>query len=178
MRKLHYIFHLIAYYIAWSAGIYLAGKDHAWWATVVVLALVTVQICWQKFVKHETKYLWLLILLLTVIGTLTDTIFLHSGLIHFNANPFDPIISPPWIISMWISFAVIFFATLKRMFQLYFLLSLLSFIGFSLAYGMGAYLHAAFFPHGALSCLLVGATWAILLPLCMLAFNRMVKNDN
>lgn len=175
MQRLHFIFHLIFYYAAWVVGIYLAANHYAWWSTAVIMLLVLAQYGWQRFIMHDTKNLYFMIVLLTVVGSIIDTIYLHADLINFESNPFAPYFSPPWMIAIWISFAMIYYALLKSLYHRYFLLGGLSLVGFTLAYYVGAEIGAASFPYGNLSSVLVGVTWSVALPVCMILYNSWTR---
>jgi hypothetical protein len=110
-----------------------------------------------------------------MVGSFTDTLFIWSGFIVFQSNPFAPYFTSPWMISIWISFAVLMFATLSSLFKHYFILGILSFLGFALAYGFGTKMGAALFPHGYGTCVLIGITWAIVLPICVYIYQRQVN---
>lgn len=171
-QQIHYLFHLIAYYVAWIGAIMLAARGDAWWATSIVFALVVGQLFWQHYAMHDTNGLTSLIILLTLIGTTFDTVMMWLGLVHFAANPFYPYSSPPWMIAIWVSFAVIFYVTCRALFKRYFLLSVLTIPGFAIAYWVGARLGAANFPYGNSTSILVGVLWGVLLPCCMFAYSH------
>ena len=175
MNRFHYLFHFIAYYIAWTAGIEFAARGLGCLGALVVMAVVLLQIFWQFTVRKQTHGLFSLILIFITMGTFIDTLFVRNGFIIFASNPFAPYFTPPWMISIWVSFAVLFFSVLGSLFNRYFLLGLLAFFGFSLAYTVGGFMGAATFPHGYLSCFVVGAIWAICLPLCLFVYQRILK---
>lgn len=175
MQGISRVFHLLAYYASWIICIDLAAKNQPWWGTGIVLSVALIQVIYESVLHNDTKYLYLLLVILTVVGSLIDTLFLHLNLVTFNANPFSPYFSPPWMISIWISFTVIFFACLKPLFSRYVLLGILSLPGFAIAYYIGAEMGAAALPQGKLSCIVIGLTWAFLLPTCMSLYNYLVK---
>lgn len=172
MRKFHFMFHALAYNTAWIVGILLAASGQAWTSTVVVLLLVALQYYWQFYIYQQSRGLNELVILLTTVGTCIDTALLHAGLIIFTANPFAPYLCPPWMIALWISFAVILYATLSNLFKHLRLLALLSFLGFSLAYVAGARMGAAFFPRGYLTAILIGFIWMLLMPTIIYYYNK------
>jgi hypothetical protein len=175
MNKLHYPFHFFAYYISWTACILLAARGMGGLAALIVLLFVVVQITWQYTVRKNTFGLFLLIVLLTLAGSLIDSLFVAGKLVIFASNPFAPYFTAPWMISLWVSLSVLFFSTLSNLFTRYVLLGLLSFGGFALAYAMGMRMGAAIFPLGYFTCLLVGLVWAILLPLIICFYQRILQ---
>lgn len=174
MNKIHYIFHSIAYYVAWFSCITLAALGYAWLGVFIVVVCVFLQVYWQYKIQHHTRGLWYLIGLVVFISTLIDSLLVSNGVIIYAANPFAPYITSPWMIAIWISFTVILYATLYKLFNHLILLGLLSFVGFALAYGIGAKMGAAFFPYGYKTCFLIGAIWLIALPLVVNCYKKVV----
>lgn len=174
MKKFHYLFHLSAYYVAWFACLNLAARGYAWLSSFIVIFCVFLQIVWQYKIQQHTRGLWLLIGLLVVTSTVIDSLFIYQGLIIYAANPFAPYATSPWMIVTWVSFAVILYATLDKLFNQLTLLGFLSFMGFASAYAMGASMGAAFFPYGYKTCVLIGAIWLILLPLVVSFYKKMM----
>ena len=154
LNKFHYLFHSIAYYVAWFSCIKLAALGYAWLSSFIVIVCVLLQIYWQHKIQHNTRGLWYLLGLVVFISTLIDSLLIFSGVIIFAANPFAPYFTSPWMIAIWISFTVSLYTTLYRLFNHLTLLGLLSFTGFAVAYGIGAKMGAAFFPYGYKTCFL------------------------
>lgn len=171
MRYLPYLFHSSAYYLTWFLCIYLAAHNHGWAATFIALVIAAVQLIWQIRYTKNWRDLFGFIITLTLLGCIVDTLYLRYGLIYFNANPFSPYLTAPWMASIWLSFAVTLYSTLKQYLHLYLIISILSFVGFALAYYIGAMMDAAYFPHGMIMSFGIGLTWAILLPLFLFLFH-------
>lgn len=76
MKRFHYIFHALAYNIAWLACMLLAAEGSAWLSTIIVLLLVSTQYYWQFHIYHQSTGLNLLVILITIAGTLIDTLML------------------------------------------------------------------------------------------------------
>ncbi len=174
MKSLHYLFHFIAYYIAWLACIFLASRGLGLLGSLLVLTVVSIQIYWQFAIRKETRGLFYLIIILTIAGSCIDTILIWCHLIIFRSNPLAPYFTAPWMITIWVSFAVFMFATFSSLLKHYYILGILSFFGFSLAYAIGVEMGAALFPYGYKTCFLIGAAWSILLPLCVHIYKRRI----
>ena len=178
MNTLHYLVHTIAYYIAWFACIILAARGYAWISPLIVIACVVLQLYWQHQTGKPLKGLWLLLTIVVSISTLIDSALVYKGIVIYSANPFSPYFTSPWMITIWISFTVVLYATLSSLFAHLFLLSFLSCVGFALAFRIGASLGAAFFPYGSnMTCLFIGVIWAILLPLCVYCYKKIRDNQ-
>ena len=172
MKKFHYVFHLVAYYVAWFSCLKLAAQGYAWLSSFIVIGCVLLQIYWQYKIQHHTRGLWYLLGLIVSMSTLMDSLLIFNGIIIYAANPFSPYATSPWMITLWISFTVILYAILYNLFNHLTLLGLLSFFGFALAYAIGAKMGAAFFPYGYITCFLVGGIWLILLPLVVYCYKK------
>lgn len=170
MLKFHYIMHSIAYNFAWLAAILFAAKGCEYIAVGVVLSTVVVQLIWQVCVVKRTQGMILFVGLFLISGMFVDTVLYHAGLMKFSAHSFTWL-SPMWMMSLWMSFALTFYATLQVLFNKYLLLSVLAFFLLPFAYVVGAMLGAAEFPYGFWSAFVVGVIWAVLLPLNMKIYN-------
>lgn len=170
MQKFHYLIHSITYNVAWLAAIIFAAKNCEFIAVTVVLATVMVQLIWQYYVAKRTQGMMLFVGVFFLSGMLVDTALYHAGLMEFSAHYFTWL-SPMWMMSLWISFSLTFYATLQVLFNKYLLLSMLAFVLLPFAYAVGAMLGAAEFPYGYWSAFVVGAVWAVLFPLNMKVYN-------
>lgn len=174
MKRFHYLFHLIVYYVAWFTGMALAARGYAWLSSLLVITCVALQIGWQYSVQHNTRGLWCLTGLIVFISTVIDSLLVFNGAIIYAANPFAPFATSPWMIAIWINFSVILYATMHKLFYHLILLGLLSFGGFALAYAIGAEMGAAFFPYGFNTIFLIGAIWLILLPVVIYCYKKIM----
>jgi hypothetical protein len=170
MQKLHYAVHSICYNLAWLAAILIAAMNCEFIAVGVVFATLVVQVFWQVYVMKRTQGMLLMVGLFFVTGTFGDSLLYHLGLISFSAHNFL-LLSPMWMMSLWISFSLTFYATLQILYDKYLILALLAFFLLPFAYAIGAMLGAAEFPYGYWSSFAVGAIWAVLFPLNMKIYN-------
>lgn len=139
----HYAFQVGCYYVAWFATIFLAALNQAVWSAVVIWGFCAAQFAWQKWVDRRIHGLFTLCFILAAFGFIVDTFLIHTNWMIFNANPWQMIGSPPWMIGLWVSFAITYYATCQSFFRRYAILTLLCIIGFPLAYKAGAALGAA-----------------------------------
>lgn len=174
MSKCHYLFHSIVYYVAWFAGITLAARGYAWLSSFIVLISVCLQIYWQYKIQHTTDGIGYLLGMVVGVSTLIDSLLVSNGIIIFTANPWAPYFTSPWMITLWISFTVILYATLHRLFYHLTLLGLVSFAGFVIAYAMGEKMGAVFFPYGYKTCFLIGAIWLIGIPFIVYWYKKIM----
>ncbi|PWY54328.1 DUF2878 domain-containing protein [Legionella qingyii] len=177
MKTLHYLIHTIAYYVAWFACIMLAARGYAWISPLIVAACVLLQLYWQHRTRKPLQGLGILLAIVVSISTLIDSTLVYKGIVIYSANPFSPYFTSPWMITIWISFTVVLYATLSSLFDHLLLLGLLSCAGFALAFRIGGSLGAAFFPYGTdITCLLIGLIWSLLLPFCVYCYQKVKEN--
>jgi hypothetical protein len=173
MTRNDYIFHLIAYYLAWFSAILLASKQQNSYAVLAVMLAVLFQVIWQYKVAKRTQGLWLMMALFVTLGTLTDTLMMKMGLIEFSVNPFNDYLSPPWMSALWASFAITFYSVMSFFFERYLLDGILSLVAFPISYSAGAALQAAYLPHGYSSSIVIGLIWALLFPLLLKIYHKL-----
>ncbi|KTD27202.1 MULTISPECIES: DUF2878 family protein [Legionella] len=177
MNALHYLIHTSAYYFSWIACIALAARGYAWISSFIVLTCVGLQLYWQHKTGRTLKGLWLLLTIVVLTSTLIDNALVYTKTVIYSANPFSASFTPPWMISLWISFTVFLYATLSDLFNHLFLLGFFSCIGFTLAFRIGESLGAVSFPYGSnITCLFIGILWSIGLPFCVYCFQKIKEN--
>lgn len=174
----HNCFHLAAYNIAWICSIYSASKGHPWLGLIVAVSLTIIQMIWLIFFQQKTKHLITFILYLTLIGCIGDSLLVHYNYIIFVANPLPFPLTAPFMIGIWINFSVTFYATLQSLITHPFILGILSFFGFMIAYFFGASLGAALLVQGMKSLIILSLAWGVVLPLSITLFNRFLPLEN
>lgn len=171
-RKVHFLFHYTAYYLAWVVGVTTAAKGFDTLSVIFVLLITGIQVLWQFKIDHRTLGLWQMVVDFTLLGTAIDSIFAVLGIIQFHADPFAPMASPPWMMALWVNFAVVYYAVMSRFRTRYVLLGAASFVSFPFVYLACARMGAVSFPNGDLSALLYGIVWALLMPLSAYFYER------
>lgn len=173
-KAVHYSFHFLAYYVVWAICIYSAARGYHWIGLLAALGITLVQYLWQSLFKRQYKHLLIFIIYLTAIGFIGDSALTYFNIIQFNANPFPYPLSAPFMIGIWINFAMLFYATLAWFTTRPIMLAILSCVGFVVAYLLGAQIGAAVLIKNTLSLVILGLTWAIVLPIGIVIFNRLL----
>lgn len=166
LLKIQAIFHYSCYYTAWVLGIALVAKGNGWLATGLVLAITALQVIWQYYIDKRTEGLWTMIFIFTLAGFIVDSSFLRAGLVFSYDNPWMPYWSPPWLISLWGSFAVAFYTLMRPLWKRYFMLGVSSLFAVPFFYYVGLKLGVGLLPQGDLSVVAYGVVWALLMPGC------------
>lgn len=175
MNLFDYIVNILLYYLAWTSCILLAAKNQGLYGAILVILIFLIQFFLQRKMSKPTNGLLFFIVILTLTGSIIDTILTTTGLIIFSSNPFSPYFAPPWIITLWMSFALLAFATLPNLFSRHILVSGLAFLGFSIAYALGVKMGAGIFPYGYKTSVLIGFIWAVMLPICFYLYQWTTK---
>lgn len=168
------IVHLLAYNTVWFVCIKSAPKGFIWAGLILAIFITTLQYLWQHFVVHESNHLLTFLIYLTLIGFMGDSSMMYLGVITFSANPFSLPIAPPFMLGIWLNFAMLFYALLKQLINRPALLFLFSFVGFGVAYQLGANMGAATLLKGLHSLFIISAVWAFLFPMSIILFNRLI----
>lgn len=171
-KAVHYGFHFFAYYLVWAICIYSAAYGFRWLGLIASIGVTWGQYLWQVLFKKQHLYLIPFIIYLTIIGFVGDTALCYVNVIQYKANPFIFPLPAPFMIGIWLNFAMLFYATLSWFITRPLMLALLSFVGFVVAYLVGASIGAAVLLKGTLSLILIGLMWAIVLPMSIAMFNK------
>lgn len=163
-RLFRWLFHFVSYYITWFVCIGYAAVGDPWLGPVIALILIFAQVTIQVVTKSPWRQELLFAIILMMVGIMVDTIFMQTGWIVFKANPFDDMLSPPWLACLWLSFGFTIMVTNRAWLHRYVVLGGLTFISLPFAYWIGVAVGAAvienwlFYP-------LLGGIWMVLLPL-------------
>lgn len=172
---MHLFIHLLAYYIVWFCCIFSAAKSYYWIGLIIALTVTALQYSWQRYVRHETTHLAIFLVYLTLVGIAGDSLLTYFGVIQFYANPFSFPVSPPFMIGIWLNFAMLFYALLLKYVSKPFVIAGLSLIGFPLAYYLGAIQGAAVLIHNIYSTIAIGLFWAMLFTSSIILFERFIN---
>lgn len=163
-RIKHVFFHASSFYIIWFFCLTTAAKHQSWIGVGVAITIITIQMLWQYKIAKDTNALIRLIVILTLSAILVESLMMSQNIVQYHDNVLAPYLPPPWIIVLWIEFAIVIHAIMKNLWDRPFVLSFLSLLGFPIVYLAGEHLGAATLPYGWQSALIIGVVWAILLP--------------
>jgi hypothetical protein len=140
--------------LAWFAAVFSPQQPAL---LLVPVAVAVVHLLWIG--RGELK----LLVAITVLGTLIDSLLLHAGLFEFGEARW---LIPPWLVLMWTLLASTLRHCLAWTARPWWLASLLGAISAPLSYYAGARLAGVGLPFGLWPSLLaLAALWAVLFPL-------------
>ncbi|KTC97103.1 hypothetical protein Lgee_2074 [Legionella geestiana] len=176
--KTYYIklLHGASWYLAWFACIHFAAKGDAWTGTGITLCLIALQMLLQAHNRLPWRDALFFTVALSLLGTVTDTLWQYAGLVQFHANPFHAPVSPPWMTALWLSFGVNIILIYRNWLTHYLLWGSIVFPSMIFAYWLGVRVGAATVTTNPLYFYTaLGTTWALLLPLCLFVFNHLQR---
>ena len=140
-----------------------ASSSYHWFGVAVVTAIVAVHLARSYTVSNEI----MLIVIATLLGTTWDSALMGAGLLAFNNGVVFDAIIPFWMVAMWALFATTLNVSMQWMKNRYLLAAIFGAIGGPVAYYAGHRLGAVEFSQVSTSLLVVGAGWAVMMPLLM-----------
>ena len=154
------LYNFIAFQAGWLACVLSAAAGYPWLGTSIIILLLLVHL---RLVAQPRPEL-LLILMVSLLGGLWDSILVSSGAVVFASGTLLPYAAPYWIVAMWALFASTLNASLNWLKRHLGLSALLGAIAGPAAYYAGHRLGGVEFPDlfNALAILSIG--WAILTP--------------
>lgn len=173
-KQISWAVHFGAYYLTWLGGIYLAALGFQYLSALLMLSVLLVQLVWQFVFGLSWKSALSYALCLAMLGALSDTLWLWLNMIYFNANPFGSYFAPLWMMVLWLSFGFNLITLYNAHLTRYYSIGFLTLAALPLAYWLGIELGAAHvLVPGYGFYLLLGLTWALMLPVSLYFFQRL-----
>jgi len=156
----------ILYNVGWFAVVFFAANGQAWVGNAAVALVVAAHLLSMPAWRKEA----LLLATAGVLGFGWETILVWAGVLSYPSAPGIGVLAPSWIIAMWILFATTINVSLSWVKRSWWLAAIFGGIGGPLAFMAGKALGAVEFGDPVITPLVIGAGWAILLPVvCLIA---------
>lgn len=165
-------------YILFQAGWFIcvlgAAAGYPWAAAAAGFFLVLVHLAlvpnrWQE---------GLLLLFSLLLGICVDAFHIYTGVLSFPVGSIHPALPPPWILALWLQFAMTLHYSLGWLTGRYILGAFLGGVSGALAYWAGVRFGAALFNADLFHCLLqIGLSWAVVMVLLIRAADRTTGRD-
>lgn len=163
---------LVMFKIGWVACVGLAAAGQPLWATTAVAAVVALHLLNVPVKVKEA----LLLSSAAVIGLAWESLLVWSGLLSYPASgEFSPL-APYWIVAMWVLFATTINHGLSWAKRSWHVSALAGMVGGPMAFYGGAAMGAVEFSHTLAALAVIGAGWAILMPLLVLVSDTIIDN--
>lgn len=146
--------------IGWFSSVLGAAHGMPWFGTVVIPLMLAGHVVLSRCRKGEL----LLAILAGIIGFCLDTALVAMGVFSPVFWLFPGPLSPPWMVMLWVNFAVTLNVSLKRLHGRYLLSSILGAVGGPAAYYGGAGLGAMTEIPGTMSLVVLAVVWSAVVP--------------
>jgi hypothetical protein len=160
---------LVLFQAAWFACVIGAARGQVALGIVAVVAVVALLLAWST---RPGADLWLVVLAL-VIGVVWDSLLARTGVIEYASPGPLPGWAPAWILALWALFAPMLREPMRWLHGRPFLAALSGGVGGVLSYAAAQRLGACAFPDPALALVVLGAGWALIVPLLLAAAQRL-----
>ncbi|NNK52096.1 MAG: DUF2878 domain-containing protein [Xanthomonadales bacterium] len=158
--------------LGWLACILFAAALLPEFAVLAVAIAVLVHLARAPVPVKEALFL----LSAGAVGLAWETMMLHSGLITYPGSEAQALLAPYWIVAMWVLFATTInhgFRWLKRNWAV---ASIFGLLGGPMAFYAGSAAGAAELGNPIAALAVIGAGWAILLPLLTLIADTIIDS--
>ena len=163
---------LVMFKIGWVACVGLAAAGQPRWATAAVAAVVALHLLNVPGMGKDA----LMLSSAAVIGLAWESLLVGSGLLSYPASgEFSPL-APYWIVAMWVLFATTINHGLSWAKRSWHVSALAGMIGGPMAFYGGAAMGAVEFSHTLTALAVIGAGWAVLMPLLVLVSDTIIDN--
>ena len=159
--------------IGWLACILLAAAGKPALATLAVAVVVVLHLARAPVPVKEA----LLLAIAGLIGLGWESLVVFSGLIEYPAISSAYPLAPFWIVAMWVLFATTINHGLKWIKRHWAIAALAGAVGGPMAFYGGAAMGAAQFSEPALALAVIGAGWAVLLPLLAIISDTIIDSE-
>ena len=159
---------------AWFACVLGAASGQGAQAALgiaAVVAVVALLVAWSDDRRAELR----LIALALAIGVVWDSLLAHAGVVQYASPGPLPGWAPAWILALWALFAPMLREPLRWLHGRPVLAPLFGGVGGALSYAAAERLGACRFPDPTLALAVLGAGWALIVPLLVAAAQRLER---
>ena len=152
---------LVSFKIGWVASVVSAAAGVPAVGMAVVAGVVLIHLRRSHDAPGETR----LLLVAAAIGFVWESLLVSGGLVDYGAASGLAGLAPYWIVGMWVLFATTLNVGMRWLRTSTVLASIAGAVGGPLSFVAGERLGAVAFPDPLLALTVIGAGWAVLLPL-------------
>jgi hypothetical protein len=168
MRPL--VINFAIFQLGWFACVLGAAAGFPWVGASITSGLIALHLAIVSQPGRDLR----LMAVAAGFGFLADTLLTLPGLMQFAGGDASSLIAPPWMVVLWINFAITLRHSLAWLQSRRKLAVLLGAVAGPLAYLAGERLGALQVPEPFSGYAAIGVTWAVALP-CLLFFARRVE---
>jgi len=156
------IVNFVLYQSTWFLCVLLAARERPGVAAAITMAAVLVHLVLAEHTLSEVK----LVAIAGAVGLVVDSFHVTLGVFSFAESGLVPWLCPPWIVAMWMLFAITLRSCMSWITKSLPIAAFVGFLGGPLSFVAGEKLGAVTFSDPRpLSLLVLGVVWASTLPL-------------
>lgn len=163
---------LVLFKLGWLACVGFAAAGKPLLATAAVAVVALLHLVSVPLVVKEA----LLLMTAALIGLAWESFLVATGLLTYPGHEGSGILAPYWIVAMWVLFATTINYGLKWVKKSWTIAIVAGLAGGPLAFYGGASMGAVEFSHTLAALAVIGAGWALLLPLLVLVSDTIIDS--
>jgi hypothetical protein len=167
------VWNFVQFQAGWFALVLSAAMGFPALGVGAMILLAVVHLAWSAKPKE-----WLLLLVVTLLGWLWESLLQNLGLIRFAGHGESAMTAPLWMAMLWLNFATVLNHSLAWLKERTLLASLLGACGGPLAFWGGSQFGAASFPDPMLTLAVIAVAWSILLPFVLRLSRQLCYDKN
>ncbi len=145
---------VVLFQLGWFASVWGAAKQLPWLGVSVVAIVVSLHLAFRGKPNEVS-----LIAASAVMGVAFDTVFLHTGIVVYQASTAPEWLAPWWIVAMWANFAITLRHSVAWLSGRWVATAVLGALGGPLAYWGASNLGAVRLPSPPLAAAVLAASW-------------------
>ena len=169
----HQLKNLVLFKLGWVACIFFAVAGQPAWAAMSVAVVVVIHLLSVPLATKEA----ILLAASAVIGLTWESALVGLGLVSYQAGAIAAPMAPYWIVSMWVLFATTINHGLRWVKKSWVIAAAAGAVGGPLAFYSGAAMGAVEFSNPLLSLAVIGAGWAVILPILSLIADTIIDSE-
>jgi hypothetical protein len=154
---------------AWFTCVIGAARGQAAFGVAAVAAVVALLVAWSTRRSADLR----LVLLAVAIGVVWDSLLARTGVVVYASPGPLPGWAPAWILALWALLAPMLREPMRWLHGRPLAAAVLGGVGGALSYAAAARLGACRFPDPLLAMAVLGAGWALIMPLLLAAAQRL-----
>lgn len=155
------VVNFIAFQAGWFACVLGGARGEPWLGVWVVAAVAVLHAARSPVAAMELR----LLAAVAALGAAWDSLLVGTGVLVYPSGQLASMLAPVWIVALWIAFATSLNVSLRWLKGRYLLAALLGALFAPLSFWGGARMGAVRFPDPVLALAVIGAGWALLMPL-------------
>ncbi len=168
----HVLKNLGLFKLGWLACVMSAAAGQPGFGAIAVAAVVAIHLAGTAVPVKEA----LLLLAAALIGIAWESVLVAAGLVSYPATGSAGWLAPYWIVAMWVLFATTVNHGLAWVKRNWMVAAIAGLLGGPAAFFGGARLGAVEFSEPVLALAVIGAGWAILLPVLVFIADSLIDS--